>query len=197
MKKPFLLIFAILFLDQLVKVYVKTHFYLGQEVKMIGDWCIMHFTENPGMAYGIVLGDGQWAKLALSIFRIVFVIGIGWYLVKLTKERGDKLYIFSLCLIFSGAVGNILDSAFYGLIFSDSLYQVATFLPDNGGYAPVLQGKVVDMLYFPMISGHFPDWFPIWATEEFIFFRPVFNIADVAISTGVGFIVLFQKRFFD
>jgi signal peptidase II len=195
-KKPIILILAILFFDQLIKIYIKTHFFLGEEVAVLGDWFILHFTENNGMAWGLELG-GEWGKLVLSVFRILFVAGIGWYLYRLTKEKADTLYIISLSLIFAGAVGNILDSVFYGVIFTDSVYQIATFMPVDGGYSPLLYGKVVDMFYFPLIEGHFPEWFPVWGTEQFIFFRPVFNLADMSISAGVGLIVLFQKRFFD
>lgn len=196
MKRPLIIIFLILLIDQLLKVYVKTNFYLGEEVRIAGDWFIIHFTENNGMAYGIEFG-GNWGKLFLSIFRIVFVAGIAWYLYKITKDYGDQLYITCIALIFAGAVGNILDSVFYGVIFSDSNFEIARFLPIEGGYSSLLHGKVVDMFYFPVLRGHFPDWFPFWGTEQFIFFRPVFNFADAAISTGVGMILLFQKRFFD
>lgn len=194
MKKPLLIVFIILLIDQILKVYIKTHFYLGEEYR-IADWFIIHFTENNGMAYGMEFG-GQWGKLLLSSFRIVAVGGIGYYLWRLTKEKEDRLYIFCISLIFAGAVGNIIDSAFYGLLFSDSGYDVARFLPEEGGYAGFLHGKVVDMFYFPIIEGHFPSWVPFWGTEDFVFFRPVFNFADFAISMGVGIIILNQKRFF-
>ncbi len=195
MKKVFALIFSILFIDQVIKIYIKTHYFLGEEVHVLGHWFILHFTENNGMAYGIEFG-GNLGKLFLSVFRIVFVAGIGWYLAKLVKENEDKTYIISIALIFAGAVGNIIDSVFYGVIFSDSNYEIARFMPVEGGYSGVLHGKVVDMFYFPVIEGHFPAWFPIWGTEEFIFFRPVFNFADASITTGVALILLFQKRFF-
>lgn len=196
MRKPLIIIFLILLTDQLIKLYVKTHFFLGEEVHIAGDWFIIHFTENNGMAYGIEFG-GNFGKLFLSVFRIVFVAGIAWYLWKLTKEKGDSLFITCIALIFAGAVGNIIDSVFYGVIFSDSNYEVARFMPVEGGYSTFLHGKVVDMFYFPIIEGHFPDWFPFWGTEEFIFFRPVFNFADASISIGVAMILLFQRRFFD
>jgi signal peptidase II len=168
---------------------------LGEEFSVIGDWFIIHFTENPGMAFGMQFG-GDFGKLALSIFRIIAVLGIGYYIYKLCKEKAPQGLIISFSLIFAGALGNIIDSAFYGLIFSESYYQTATFLPAEGGYAPFLYGKVVDMLYFPLISGTFPNWFPIWGGDEFLFFRPVFNVADVSISVGVGLIILFQRKFF-
>lgn len=147
------------------------------------------------MAFGMEFG-GDGGKIALSVFRIVAVSLIGFYLFR-TAARGAKPgLIVAGSLIFSGAMGNILDSMFYGIIFSDSYHQIATFMPDNGGYAPFLFGRVVDMLYFPLFSGTFPDWLPVWGGENFAFFRPVFNIADTAISTGIGMIVVFQKRYF-
>ena len=195
LKKSLLIIFLILFIDQAVKIWIKTNMYIGQEYSVFGNWFIIHFTENEGMAFGMKFG-GEYGKLMLSIFRIIAVGGIGWYLYKLIKESADKLFIISMSLIFAGAVGNIIDSVFYGLIFSESYFNVAQFMPAEGGYGSFLHGKVVDMLYFPIISGNFPDWFPIWKGEEFLFFRPVFNIADSAISIGVVLLIIFQKRFF-
>lgn len=195
MRKPLIIIFLVLFFDQLIKIYVKTHFFLGEEVNVIGDWFILHFTENNGMAYGMEFG-GNFGKLFLSVFRIA-AVGVGaWYLWSLSKQKEDKLYIICIALIIAGAIGNIIDSAFYGVLFSDSNYEVARFMPEEGGYSKFLHGKVVDMFYFPVIRGHFPAWFPFWGTEEFIFFRPVFNLADASISTGVAIIILYQKRFF-
>ncbi len=195
MKKPLIIIFFVLLIDQLLKIYVKTHFFLGEEVNVAGGWFIIHFTENNGMAYGMEFG-GNLGKLFLSVFRIVAVGAIGWYLWSLSKQKEDKLYIICIALIFAGAVGNIIDSAFYGVLFSDSNYEIARFMPEEGGYSAFLHGKVVDMFYFPVIKGHFPAWFPFWGTEDFVFFRPVFNLADASISTGVAIIILFQKRFF-
>jgi signal peptidase II len=194
-KKPLLIVFLVLLIDQIIKIYVKTHFFLGDEYHLAGNWAIIHFTENNGMAYGMEFG-GNFGKLFLSVFRIIAVAGIGYYLWKLTKDREDSLYVTCIALIFAGAVGNIIDSAFYGMIFSDSGYEVAKFMPAEGGYSSFLHGKVVDMFYFPIIEGHFPSWFPIWGTEEFVFFRPVFNFADFAISLGVAMIIIYQKRFF-
>ncbi len=195
MRKPLLIVFIVLLIDQLIKIYIKTHFFLGEEIHLAGDWAIIHFTENNGMAYGMEFG-GEFGKLFLSVFRIFAVGGIGYYMWTLTKNKEDKLYIVCIALIFAGALGNIIDSAFYGVMFSDSNYEVARFLPEEGGYAGFLHGKVVDMFYFPIIEGHFPAWVPIWGTEEFEFFRPVFNFADFSISVGVGMIIFYQKRFF-
>ncbi len=195
MKKPLIIIFSVLLIDQLIKIYIKTHFFLGEEVHVIGHWFILHFTENNGMAYGMEFG-GQFGKIFLSTFRILAVAAIGWYLWKSVKDKEDKLYITCIALIFAGALGNIIDSVFYGVIFSDSNYDIASFMPEEGGYSSLLHGKVVDMFYFPVIEGHFPSWFPFWGSEEFIFFRPVFNFADAAISVAVGIILLYQKRFF-
>ena len=194
MKKSFIIIAAVLLIDQIVKLYVKTHFYLGEEVRVF-DWWRIHFTENNGMAFGLEFG-GIWGKLALSLFRVGAVIGIGYYLKSLIDKKVGTVVVVAFSLIMAGALGNIIDSAFYGLLFSESYGEVAQFLPDGGGYAGFLQGKVVDMLYFPLFKGYLPDWIPFWGGDYFVFFRPVFNIADTAISTGVGLLILFQKQAF-
>ncbi len=194
-KKSLFVVFLVLLIDQLIKMYVKTHFFLGEEVHLLGNWAIIHFTENNGMAYGLEFG-GNFGKLFLSVFRIVAVGGIGFYLWTLTKKEEDKLYTICIALIFAGALGNIIDSVFYGIVFSDSNYDIARFMPTEGGYSSFLHGKVVDMFYFPVIETHFPSWFPLWGSEDFVFFRPVFNFADFSISLGVAIIVLYQKRFF-
>jgi len=189
---PFLIILIVLTIDQASKIYIKSNWILGQEFR-VADWFIIHFTENNGMAYGIELG-GNWGKLVLSLFRIIAISAIGIYLYRIAKMSDKPFgYIISVALVFAGAMGNIIDSAFYGLMFTESYYQVAQFLPEAGGYAGFLHGKVVDMLYFPLIEGHFPEWFPIWANDHFIFFRPVFNIADSAISVGISLVVLFYR----
>lgn len=174
--------------------------FIGQEYHItknlgIGDWFIIHFTENNGMAFGMEFA-GDTGKIILSLFRIVAVIGIGWFLYTLVKKQSSLGLILSISAILAGAFGNIIDCAFYGIIFNDSYYQVATLFPEGGGYTSFLHGRVVDMLYFPVIDGHFPTWFPIWGGEQFVFFRPVFNIADSSITVGVALIIIFQKRFF-
>ena len=192
-KIPLITVFAVLFIDQFIKIYIKLHYPLG-EVARAANWCIIHFTENPGMAFGIEFG-GDYGKLILSVFRILACIGGVFYIrhIKLKEHFG---FIFSVSLILAGALGNILDSVFYGMMFSESdEFNVAKFLPPGGGYAGILHGRVVDMFYFPIWNGTFPNWVPFWGGESFQFFRPIFNFADASISFGVGFIILFQKRF--
>lgn len=166
--------------------------YLGEEYKIL-DWFYIHFTENNGMAFGMEFG-GDWGKLLLSLFRIVFVGFITSYILKLIRKNADKILIISSSLILAGAIGNIVDGVFYGVLFSESYHQLASFLPEGGGYAPLFFGKVVDMFYFPIFKGYLPEWIPFWGGDYFVFFRPVFNIADAAISIGVGLIIIFQKR---
>lgn len=169
--------------------------YLGQEYILFPNWGILHFTENNGMAFGMEL-EGSYGKLLLSSFRLLAISGLAYYLYWLVKHKENIGYIYCIALIFAGAFGNIIDSAFYGLIFNESYHQVATLFPEEGGYAPFLFGRVVDMFYFPMFSGNFPNWFPVWGGEDFLFFRPVFNVADFSISLGVGLIILNQKKYF-
>ncbi|OFY84042.1 MAG: lipoprotein signal peptidase [Bacteroidetes bacterium RIFCSPLOWO2_12_FULL_31_6] len=191
---PLFITIVVLFLDQWLKIWVKTHMYLSQEFPLIGDWFYIHFTENKGMAFGMEFG-GEFGKLFLSLFRIVAVFAIGYYLFRLPKTTHQGLKI-SVALIFAGAIGNILDSAFYGLIFNESFHQIATFLPEEGGYATFLHGWVVDMFWFPLMEGNFPEWLPFWGGEQFLFFRPVFNVADASISVGISIIFIFNKKFF-
>lgn len=196
MKKAILIVFLILVFDQVLKIWIKTTMYMGENQAIFGHWFYIHFTENEGMAFGMKLG-GDYGKLLLSLFRIVAVIVMGWWLYKVTRKGASNILIVCISLIIAGALGNILDSAFYGLIFNESTYmQVATLFPPEGGYASFLHGKVVDMLYFPLIETRYPEWIPWAGGEEFIFFRPVFNIADSSITTGVLMLIVFQKKVF-
>lgn len=196
MKKALVTFFSIIIIDQVVKIWVKTQMLYDESISIFGDWFYIHFIENPGMAFGLEFG-GDWGKLALSLFRIVAITMISVFLLKLIKKKAPAGLVISISLILAGAVGNIIDSAFYGLIFSESSYfETATMFPAEGGYGTFLHGKVVDMLYFPLIDGNFPEWLPFWGGDHFLFFRPIFNIADSAISVGVGIILLNQKRFF-
>jgi len=196
LKKAAIIVFTILVIDQVLKFWIKTTFYMGESHAILGQWFFLHFTENEGMAFGMKLGGGN-GKLLLSLFRIVAIAIITWWLYRVTRKGANNLLICCISLILAGAVGNVIDSAFYGLIFNESSYMnIASFLPEGGGYGTFLHGKVVDMLYFPIIESHFPSWMPIWGGEEFIFFRPVFNIADSSITTGVLILILFQKWVF-
>lgn len=178
--KPLLIIFLVLLIDQASKIWIKTNMSMGQEFNILGEWFIIHYTENNGMAFGLEFG-GEFGKLALSLFRIVAVGGIGYGLHYLIRHKYHRGLILNVALIFAGALGNIIDSVFYGVIWD---------------YATLFHGRVVDMLYFPILEGVFPDWVPIWGGEDYIFFRPVFNIADAAISVGVILIMIFQSHYF-
>lgn len=193
--KALLLIIAILIADQALKIWIKTHMIIGQEYHLFGNWGIIHFIENNGMAFGMEMG-GKPGKFILSLFRIVAVFGIGWFLNSLIVRKINDGLILAVSAILAGALGNIIDSAFYGMIFSESLSQPAVLFPAGGGYSTFLHGKVVDMFYFPIINTQWPSWSPINAGETFVFFRPVFNIADSAITCGVLAILIFQKRMF-
>ena len=184
-----LIVILLLLLDQVLKIWIKTHFQLHESIE-ITPWFYLYFTENPGMAFGIeVIG-----KLFLTLFRIVAVGFIGYYLYKLVKANYKFGFIACVSMVLAGAMGNIIDSIFYGVIFNHSYGQVATFMPAEGGYASWLHGKVVDMFYFPLIETTFPDWLPLWGCQEFIFFRPIFNLADSAICVGVFSLLLFYRH---
>lgn len=190
-----LVIGIVLILDQASKIWIKTNMQLSEEIPVFGDWFIIHFTENNGMAFGLEFA-GEYGKLFLTLFRIIAVSLIGVYLFRMPKKGASKGLMISGSLIFAGALGNIIDSVFYGVFFNDSYYQLATFLPEEGGYSKLLFGKVVDMLYFPLYEGFLPHWIPFWGGDYFIFFRPVFNLADSAITIGVISILLFHRSFF-
>ena len=195
MRKNLILVGLVIIADQLLKIWIKLNLRLGEEIK-IADWFIIHFTENPGMAFGIEWG-GDIGKYALTIFRVVAVIWIFTWLVKLSRNKTKTIAQVSIALVLAGALGNLIDSLFYGVIFSDSIEGVATLLPQGGGYAKFMLGHVVDMFYFPLFTVHIPEWFPLWSGEKFIFFQPVFNIADASITTGVILMILFQKYLFN
>jgi signal peptidase II len=199
-KQIFLLVVVLIFIDQASKIYIKTHFELGQELKFFEGFRI-YFIENEGMAWGAKLSDlssyisDSSAKLFLTIFRIFAVSGIGYWLYQSLQKAASKILIIALALVFSGALGNIIDSVFYGIIFDNSMNQTATLFASQG-YGDLFHGKVVDMLYFPLFKGYFPEWIPFIGGNYFSFFDPVFNIADMAISIGVGLLLVFNKKVF-
>lgn len=186
LKKPLILILLILVIDQLIKIYVKTHFAIGDDVKVLGlDWFRIHFLENKGMAFGMSFGNTV-GKFLLTLIRLVLSVAIFIYMNKLIKKGEKKIIIYSFALIFAGAVGNIIDCLFYGIIFNEStVFAAATMFPADGGYAPFLFGRVVDMFYFPLIDTTWPDWIPFVGGNNFRFFNAIFNFADASITIGV------------
>jgi signal peptidase II len=193
-RKSIFVILFILLADQVLKILVKTNMTLYQQIPFLGNWGMLNFVENNGMAFGFAL-PGSWGKILLTTCRIGAVAAIGFYLHHLIRIRAHTGLIITLSMIMAGALGNIIDSVFYGVIFSSSTpLQTATLFPDSGGYAPLFHGKVVDMFYFPVIKGHYPEWFR--GGSGFIFFRPVFNIADSSITVAVATILFNQRRFF-
>ena len=188
-----LIILLVLLADQVLKLWIKTTMMIGEEHHIFGNWFILHFTENNGMAFGLEFGQ-KAGKYFLSIFRIAAITFIGFYIYRIIKKEIPVGFLVAVSLIFAGATGNIIDSFFYGVIFDHSYYQISQFMPESGGYSSFLQGRVVDMLYFPIIEGHWPSWSPIKPSEQFIFFRPVFNIADSAITSGMFLILAFHRK---
>lgn len=194
LRKAYLLIFIILLVDQVSKIYIKTNFVLGEEITVFR-WFRIYFIENEGMAWGTVI-PGQYGKLILTVFRIFAVFGIGYWLWDSVRKNSSPYLITAISLIFAGAAGNIIDSVFYGVIFSDSHNQLATLFAEQP-YGELFYGKVVDMLYFPIIEDYLlPEWVPFWGGKTFTFFNAIFNIADMAISTGLGILIVFNKRAF-
>lgn len=201
----FLFIALIILLDQALKIYIKTNFELNTSRHIFGNWFQLFFVENPGMAYGMKFG-GTKGKVVLTLFRMAAVFAGTFYLIQIIKRKETTFFILCVSLIYAGALGNLIDSCFYGLIFDKGmLFDVVTqdynhyynglaSFTSGKGYASFLHGNVVDMLYFPVLKGHFPDWFPVWGGEDFEFFRPVFNLADASISCGVMAIIFFNRK---
>lgn len=194
LKQAYLIIFLVLLADQVSKIYVKTHFFYDESVDVFS-WFKIQFIENEGMAWGAKI-PGDYGKLILTLFRIIAVGGIGWWLWEAVRKHASNFLIVAIALIFAGAFGNIIDSVFYGVIFSPSTNTEIASAFAGDAYGTIFHGKVVDMLYFPIFSGTFPDWFPIWGGDDFRFFNAVFNLADTAISVGIGILIVFNKKAF-
>lgn len=195
MKKAIAIIFLILLIDQVSKIYIKTNFSLGEEV-FVFEWFRIHFIENNGMAWGVEFG-GKVGKLFLTFFRIIAITAIGFWLYDSAKKQQHQLLIVAISMILAGAIGNIIDSVFYGMIFTDSYPGIVATVAETGqGYNAMFHGKVVDMFYFPIWSGYLPDWLPVWGGNYFTFFNAIFNVADSAITIGVSILILFNKTVF-
>ena len=194
LRKAYLLIFVVLLVDQVSKIYIKTNFVLGEEVEVF-NWFRIHFIENEGMAWGTQI-PGAYGKLFLTLFRLVAVGGIGYWLWdSVEKKHSSNYLVVAIALILAGAFGNIIDSVFYGVIFDDSSSHLATLFSEQP-YGEYFHGKVVDMFYFPIWHGNLRAWLPVWGGRDFTFFNAIFNVADMAISTGVGILIAFNKKAF-
>lgn len=189
-----LLVLLVLIIDQASKIYIKTHFYMGEEINVLGTWFRLHFLENEGMAFGMKFSQTEAGKIILSLFRLVAVI-VGFFMLR-KLSRGDYKKGLVVCgaLILAGALGNLIDSLFYGMIFTESTFEIAHFVAPGHGYAGFLHGRVVDMLYFPIASIRMPEFLPWIGGKQFEFFEPVFNIADASITIGVFVLIFFQKK---
>ncbi|AXG68666.1 lipoprotein signal peptidase [Kordia sp. SMS9] len=194
LKKAIGIIVLVLLIDQISKIYIKTNFAIGDKI-IVFDWFEILFVENRGMAWGVEL-PGSYGKLFLTLFRLFAITAIGYWLYDSVKKHSSRILIIAVSLIFAGALGNIIDSVFYGVIFNGSEGQIASFLPEEGGYAPVFYGRVVDMLHFPLIDTTWPEWMPWLGGDRLTFFDPVFNIADSAITVGVALLIIFNKKAF-
>ena len=193
-KQVTLIVFVLLLIDQAVKIWIKTHMTIGESIPVFGDWFQVYFIENNGMAFGMQFG-GAIGKFFLTALRLVLIGVIIYYVKKLIESGSSRAFLTGVALILVGAIGNVIDSMLYGIVFSESDFtQVASLFPEGGGYAPFMFGKVVDMLYFPIIDTTLPQWFPFKGGEQFIFFRPIFNIADSCITIGVFYLLLFKRK---